>query len=186
MTTAATARISRLGPGAWVLIVLGGLLFLVVLAILFLDWNRLKHPIERLASARSGREVRIEGALEVHPWSWSPTVTLNGLRVGNPPWEGGPPMLQVERLQARIELLPLLRGRVILPRLELLRPQLYLHQEKDGRANWTFENQKPSNAPASAPLRLPVVRDLLIEGGSLTLVDDLRRLKAKGTVSAHE
>jgi uncharacterized protein involved in outer membrane biogenesis len=178
-------KIPRLGLGGWIGIGAGGLL-LLLLATLLLDWNLLRHPIERFASSRSGRAVRVQGALEVHPWSLSPAVSLKGLTVGNPPWESGPPLLQVEQLHARLELLPLLRGEVILARLELIHPQLYLHQDKEGRANWTFENQKPTNAPAAAPPRLPVVRNLLIQDGTLALLDDVRQLKAQGTVQAHE
>jgi hypothetical protein len=33
---------------------------------------------------------------------------------------------------------------------------------------------------------LPVVRDLLIQDGKLTLTDDIRRLKVDGTIQAHE
>jgi len=179
-------KIPRLGLGGWIGVGVGGLLMVLVVTLLLLDWNLLRHPIERLASARSGRVVRLQGALRVHPWSLSPAVTLQDLVVGNPPWENGPPLLQVERLQARLELLPLLRGEVILARLELIHPQLYLHQDKEGRANWTFENQKPTNAPAAAPRKLPVVRNLLIQDGTLELLDELRHLKAQGTVQAQE
>jgi uncharacterized protein involved in outer membrane biogenesis len=170
----------------WIAIGLGGLVVMVILALAFMDWNLFKHPIERVASAKSGRTVTIAGDLNVHIWSWTPTVTVNGLTVGNPPWEAGRPMAKIERLEIRLKLLPLLKGDVILPRVSLLKPDLYLHQEKSGRANWTFENKAPTNAPASGPTKLPVVRDLLIESGKLTLADDLRRLKVDGTIEAHE
>jgi uncharacterized protein involved in outer membrane biogenesis len=151
-----------------------------------MDWNLFKHPIERVASAKSGRTVTIAGDLNVHIWSWTPTVTVNGLTLGNPPWETKRPMAKIERLEIRLKLLPLLKGDVILPRVSLFKPDLYLHQEKSGRANWTFENKAPTNQPASGPTKLPVVRDLLIESGKLTLADDLRRLKVNGTIEAHE
>src|SRR5579859_7617544 len=170
----------------WSGITLAALLVLILLALTFMDWNLLKHPIERLASAHSGRQVRIGGNLDVRIWSWAPTVTLNQLVVGNPPWEVNRPMLTVERLQVRLKLLPLLKGDVILPRVEILRPDLYLHQDRQGRANWTFENQAPSKAPASKPTKLPVIRDLLIESGKLQLADDIRKLKVDGTIEAHE
>jgi uncharacterized protein involved in outer membrane biogenesis len=170
----------------WTGICLGALVLVLVLALAFMDWNLLKHPIERVASAKSGRTVTIAGNLNVHIWSWTPTVTLNGLTVGNPPWEADRPMLKVERLQVQLKLLPLLKGDVILPRVELLRPEVYLHQDKQGRANWTFENQAPSNKAASKPAKLPVIRDLLIESGRLTLADDIRKLKVDGTIEAHE
>jgi AsmA family protein len=167
---------------------IGALLVVVVLALLFMDWNLLKGPIQRIASARSGRSVTIAGPLSVHIWSAAPTMILNGLTVGNPPWESAAdrPMLKVDRLTVQVELLPLLKGDVILPRLELARPAVYLHQEKSGRANWTFENNAPTNAPAAKPARLPVVRDLLIQSGKLTLADDIRKLKIDGTVQAHQ
>jgi uncharacterized protein involved in outer membrane biogenesis len=170
----------------WTAMALGGLLIILVLALGLMDWNLLKHPIERIASTRSGRTVNIAGDLQVHIWSWTPSVTVNGLTVGNPPWEGSRPMLKVPRIELRLKLLPLLEGELVLPRVALFRPDVYLHQDKSGRANWTFENQAPTNAPASNPTKLPVIRDLLIESGTLTLVDDLRRLKVKGTIQAHE
>ncbi|MGH8137551.1 MAG: AsmA family protein [Steroidobacteraceae bacterium] len=159
---------------------------IVLLVLVFMDWNLLKHPIERIASAKSGRTVRIAGDLNVRIWSWTPTVTLNGLTVGNPPWEADRPMLQVERLQVQLKLLPLLKGDVILPRVELIRPNVYLHQDRSGRANWTFENKAPTNAPAAKPTNLPAVRDFLIQEGKLTLLDDIRKLRVEGTVQAHE
>jgi len=170
----------------WIGITLGAFVVILLLALTFMDWNRLRHPIERIASAHSGRTVRIDGDLNVHIWSWAPTVTVSRLTVGNPPWEPERPMLKVERLQVQLKLLPLLAGNVILPRVEIFRPDLYLHQDKQGRANWTFENQAPTNEPAPRPPKLPVVRDLLIESGKLTLTDEIRRLKLNGAIQAHE
>ena len=170
----------------WTGITVGGLIVLSVLILAFMDWNLLKHPIERIASAKSGRTVTIAGDLNVRIWSWTPTLTLNGLTVGNPPWEAGRPMAKIERLEIHLKLLPLLKGDVILPRVAVLRPDVYLHQDKSGRANWTFENKAPTNAPASGPTKLPAIRDLLIEDGKLTLADDIRHLKVDGTIQAHE
>ena len=172
----------------WTAISLGSLvvILVLVLALAFMDWNLFKHPIERVASAKSGRTVTIGGDLKVHIWSWTPTVTVNRLILGNPPWEANRPMASIERLEIQLKLLPLLKGDVILPRVALLKPDLYLHQDKSGRANWTFENKAPTNERASGPTKLPVVRDLLIESGKLTLADDMRRLKVDGTIEAAE
>lgn len=170
----------------WMVIAVGAVIIIVVLILAFLDWNRLKHPIERIASAKSGRTVTIAGDLKVHIWSWTPTVTVNGLTLGNPPWEAGRPLAKIERLQIQLKLLPLLKGDVILPRVEVLRPQVYLHKDLSGRANWSFENQAPTNEPAPKAPKLPVIRDFLIDSGTLTLVDDIRKLKVEATVQAHE
>ena len=76
-------------------------LVLPILTLSLIDLNVLKHPIERVASARTGRTVLIGGRLEDHVWSRTPGVTVNELTVGNPPWESARPMLQVRRLQVR-------------------------------------------------------------------------------------
>lgn len=170
----------------WTGIALAGLLAVLVVFVALFDFNRLRHPIERIASARSGRDVVIAGRLQAHLWSLTPGVTLNGLTVSNPPWEARREMLQTERLHITVRLLPLLRGRLIIERLELTRPVLYLHRDRQGRANWTFESQKPGNAPAAGPARLPAVRNLIIDAARLSVKDELLHLDVDAQLQAHE
>jgi uncharacterized protein involved in outer membrane biogenesis len=167
-------------------IVLASVLVILLVVLALFDWNALKHPLERIASAKTGRTVSIAGKLEVHIWSWTPTVIVNGLTLGNPPWETSRPMATLDRLEIHLKFLPLLKGDVILPRVALYAADVYLHQDKSGRANWTFENKTPTNAPASKPSKLPAVQDLLIQDGKLTLIDDMRRLKLNGSIQARE
>jgi len=170
----------------WTGIIAGFLVVSLLLMLALGDWNWFKRPIERIASSQSGRSVKIAGNLDVHIWSWTPTIILSGLTLGNPPWEAGRPMATVERVEIRIKLLPLLKGDLILPRVALFAPDVYLHREEGGRANWTYENKAPTNAPASRSSKLPAVQDLLIHDGKLTLLDDVRHLKVNGTIRADE
>lgn len=162
------------------------LLALVLLTLSVIDLNALKHPIERIASARSGRSVLIVGRLEDHLWSWTPGITINQLTVGNPPWESARSMLQVRRLRLRVRLLPLLAGRIVIEDLEVDDPVVYLHREPSGRANWTSENLTPSDEPARPPRRLPLVHGIVVSAGRLTLVDEILRLNVEATLEAHE
>jgi AsmA family protein len=157
-----------------------------VATLTLVDWNSFKGAIERGASARFGRTVTISGPLQAHLWSRTPTVTVVGLTVGGPPWEKDRAVAKIERVQIQLQLRSLFAGQLVLRRVELLHPELYLHQEKSGRANWTFENNAPSKARAAKPTKLPALRDLVIEGGRLLLVDDMRRLKVRGTLQAHD
>ena len=160
-------------------------IIVLILALTFIDWNRFKGPIERTASSHLGREVRIAGRLHVR-WSFAPTITISGLTIGNPPWESGRPLATIERLQIQLQLLSLLRGNVVLRHVELDHPVLYLHEDKSGRTNWTFENEAPTKARASKPPSAPAMKDLVIDSGKLTLIDEMRRLRVEGTVQAHE
>jgi AsmA family protein len=164
------------------------LLVLLVVAVSLLDWDLFRGPIARTASVKSGRTVSIAGHLRVHLWSSTPTVTIEGLRVDNPPWEARRPLLQLQRLLIQVELGQLLRGHLVLRRVELDQPDLYLHQEISGRANWSSTNTQPSSAtqPAAKPFNLPAVHELIIQSGKLTLLDDPRRLQVQGTIQADE
>lgn len=86
----------------------------------------------------------------------------------------------------QLQLLSLLRSNLVLPRIEVWQPDLYLHRERCGPVNWSFESEAPTNERAKKPPKLPVVRDLLIEGGKLALADDMRRLKVQGTIVARQ
>jgi AsmA family protein len=172
---------------AWVGGILGALIVLLLIAVGLINWNAMRGPIERFASAHSGRAVSITGRLDVHPFSLTPRATVEGLTVGNPAWEqGAPPLLRAGKLEVQLKLLPLFRGNIVLPRLELIHPQVYLHRDLQGRANWTFENKKPTNAPAGGPSRFPAVRDLLIDDGKLQVHDDILKLSLDGTIDAHQ
>jgi uncharacterized protein involved in outer membrane biogenesis len=165
-----------------------GLLAVLVAAVLFMDWDLLKAPIARAVSARTGRSVSISGHLHAQLWSSTPTLTVVGLQVANPPWEVPRPLLQLKRLQVQIELRPLFTGHLILRRVEVDQPDLYLHQESSGRANWTNANIAPTSATKTAtkPFDLPAIHELIIRSGTLVLLDDARRLRITGTIEAHE
>lgn len=165
-------------------ITLAVILVALALGLTFIDWNHFKGRIERIASARSGRQVTIAGPLQVRVWSRTPTVSLTGLTVGGPPWEPDPPLARVERAELQLELLPLLTGQLVFRRVSITHPELYLHKEKSGRANWTFESQAPTKERASRPARVPALHDLVIDSGKLVLIDELRKLKVTGTVEA--
>ena len=170
----------------WTGIVMGALIVLVILVLAFMDWNLLKHPIERLASTRSGRTVTISGPLHVNIWSSKPSADISGLVIGNPPWEAARPMLKVDKVHVEFKWLPLFVGRLILPRVEIDHPEVYLHRDREGRANWTFESQKPTNKKAAPPPRLPAIRDFVIRNGNLQILDEILHLEVEGTVQAHE
>jgi uncharacterized protein involved in outer membrane biogenesis len=167
---------------------LGAVVVLLIVALALMDWDWLRGPIARVASARSGRTVTIDGHLRAHLWSRTPSVTIEGLRVANPPWEAPRPLLQLQQVEVQFDLGALLRGHLVLPRVALDQPDLYLHQESSGRANWTDTNTAPTSptAPAAKPFNLPAIHELIINSGKVVLLDDPHRLNINGTIQAHE
>lgn len=186
---AARARISRAGlkkPSRRALTWTGGGLGLLVIGLAVLiavwDWNWFRGPLERMASARLNRDVTIEGDLRVRPWSWQPSATVEGVRIADPSWAGGGRMADIGRIGVRIRLLPLLTGDVDLRRLQFDQPRVKLYRDGQGRATWDFsDGRKPAE-----PLRLPPIRNFVINDGHLSFRDLKRDLTFDGTLNASE
>ena len=163
--------------------VLASLALVFVLFLLLFDWNMLRGPISRFASAQTGRQIAITGDLEVRPWSLKPAAAFNGVVVDDPEWAGEGKTAQVERLTVQMELLPLLRGHRILTRLEVRHPDVRLLRAADGRHTWDFSKD---DKPSGEPLEMPLIRRFVIEEGELRFDDRQRDLTFSGTISAQE
>jgi uncharacterized protein involved in outer membrane biogenesis len=146
------------------------------------DWNWFRGPVAGIASARMHRPVTIAGNLRVRLWSWQPSATVDGVRIGDPAWAGGGDLAQVDRIALQIRLLPLLAGRMDMRLLEIDRPRLRLFRDAQGRATWDFSDGKSPDKP----LRLPPIRKFVIDGGQIDFRDDDRKLTFKGTIEAKE
>ena len=164
----------------------GGILALLVIALAILvavwDWNWFRGPVARLASARMHREVTITGDLKVHPFSWQPSATVDGVHIANPAWAGQGKMADVGRIGLRIRLIPLLTGHLDLRLLRFDQPRVALLRDAQGRASWDFSDGRKSGAP----LKLPPIRDFIINDGQLTYRDVKRGLDFRGTLNASE
>jgi uncharacterized protein involved in outer membrane biogenesis len=163
----------------------GGVLAVLALAIALLiaiwDWNWFRGPVERIASARAHRDVRIAGDLNANIWSWQPWATADGVTIANAPWAGKDPMGTFNRITVRIRLIPLLYGHVDLRELRFDRPSLLLRADARGRKNWDF-----SNGRVQAPMRLPPIRNFVVRDGRLDYADVRRKLTFHATINAHE
>ena len=147
---------------AWTFASLAVLLALVVLIIVFFDWNRIKPTINTKVSEELHRPFVINGNLAVvwrreldeggwRAWVPWPHVVAQDLTLGNPDWSKQPQMVTLKRVELRISPLALLAQRVTIPRIDLTEPSADLQRLADGRANWTFKfdpkdpNAEPSN-----------------------------------------
>ena len=161
--------------------VFGVLVLAIIIFLLIFDWDWLRGPISRYASARTGREVRIEGHLKVHLLTWTPTVKVGGLHIGNPKWAGPGDTASVQQLTVSARLWPLFALKLDLPLVDLDHPRFDLIRGSDGQENWRLDPQNTGK-----PMALPPIQKFLIRGGDLTLKDAKRHLTLTGTVNASE
>lgn len=165
----------------WLGGVLGGLIVATIVFLMVFDWNMARGPIARFASDATGRRVRIDGDLKVHLLTWTPRVSISGLKIGQPAWAGTGDMAVVDKVVIEAKLMPLLTGKLVMPLLELDHPNLDLKRDANGRANWDLA--KKSNAK---PFKLPPIQRFIIDQGHLKYVDLGRKLTIVGAIDSNE
>ncbi|WP_123768558.1 AsmA family protein [Vulcaniibacterium tengchongense] len=144
-------------------------LLLVAVAVLIAlwDWNWFRGPVERAVHASTGRSFDIGGDLDVD-LGWTPRISAERVRFGNAAWAREPTMAAAERVDLRLELGALLRGRAVVPELRLRRPTVLLEIDPaSGAGNWAFGERG-----GESRVRL---RSLWVDQGRLRFVDPRRR-----------
>jgi uncharacterized protein involved in outer membrane biogenesis len=180
-------RFTPLGAARWTGTVIMAFLVAALIMLYFLDWNEMRGPIGRYASARTGREVRIDGDLKVDLFRWQPHVEINKLYVGNPKWVTKPPGIPIKQAaavkQAVVEfrLWPAIFGNLILPLVRLDQPDALVVRDPTGRTNWDS-----SKTGAAASWHIPPINRFLVKDGHLEIDDQIRKLKFLGTISSEE
>ena len=137
-----------------------GLLIALILVVLFFPWDMLRGPINRYVSGELGRRFEITERLSVNP-GITTTVRADGLEFANPEWASEPYLVKAKAAEFDIKLLPLLFGKVDLPRIALFEPQIGLQLEPDGRRTWAL-SRDTSDASAT-----PRIGALTVDRGTL-------------------
>jgi AsmA protein len=168
----------------WLLIIGGGLVVLVVAALvlvpLFIDVNKYKPEIERQVSEETGRPFSIKGdlALSFFPWAG---VSFSDLQLGNPPGFTEKSFLFVKSFDMRVKLLPLLSKDIQVQRFVVEGPKIVLEKNKAGRGNWeglgkpaekSAERGGTKEPSEGLPLKSLAVGEFAVRNGSLLYLDD--------------
>lgn len=145
---------------AWtaVLAVLLGLALLLA----FFNWNWAKGPVQRLVSAATGREFRIDGNLDVDYFPLE--IHAEKIHLGNASWSDAPAMAEIGGLDMRVRFLPLLIGQVVLPEVIVDQPRLRLERNAAGVGNWALGNP-PRSCEAEECGSSVRILQLLARGG---------------------
>jgi hypothetical protein len=128
-------RFTPLGALRWTGIVIMAFVVAALNMLYFLDWNEMRGPIGHYASARAGREVRIDGDLKVDLFHWQPHVEINRLYIGNPSWVTKPEGAAVKQAVIEFRLWPAIFGNLILPLVQLDQPNALVVRDPTGRSN---------------------------------------------------
>src|SRR5947207_1643483 len=126
-----TARRSRRGLRAALIVlailVLAPLTALVIFAASF-DPNAYKPQIEEAVKRSTGRDLALNGPIHLK-LALCPTIEAQDVALANTEGGSRPQMATLERLDAQIALLPLLRRHIEIDRLVLVRPDILLETD---------------------------------------------------------
>ncbi|MBW2398874.1 MAG: AsmA family protein [Deltaproteobacteria bacterium] len=137
-----------------------------------LSLDRVRGEFEAMASTALGREVSIEGKVELVP-NWWPTLEVRGLRIGQPEdWPGGPEsgvvgggFARAERAFLRLAIFPLLRGDLRVLELSGEGFEVAMERLPDGSVNWLLNLPQPKEElvveEVPAGIEEPLVLQLL-------------------------
>ncbi|WP_225910227.1 AsmA family protein [Brevundimonas pondensis] len=167
-----------IAAGITLAVALGCLLFLVLF-----DWNWVRGPIGRAASASTGREVLLNGDLDVRLFSWTPSASVRRLSVSGPAWARGQNTAEVEQLDVAVRLRRLFLGQIEVTSLTVTRPVVHLIVDDQGRRSWDLNPDRPDDGQGA---RLPVIQSLVINEGRLTLDEQRRGMKLDAMITARE
>ena len=142
------------------------------------DPNSLKPRIEAAVKQATGRDLTLAGRIRLG-LSLQPTLIVSGVSLANPPGFSRPAMATLERLDLKLALIPLLSHRVEIDQLVLVKPDIMLETNAQGRPNWQFTPQtspsapQPGTAASQKNASAISVADVRIENGTLTWRDDV-------------
>jgi uncharacterized protein involved in outer membrane biogenesis len=170
----------------WLLIVLGTVVLAIVLFAIFFDWNYFRPTLARIISEKTGRHTVIRGNLRVHLWSLKPNAEIDGLTMDNPPWARHSVLFTADQLKVSVSLGRLLRGQIVLPEVDVVHPAVDLERDAKGRASWEFGTGEGRPQKSSKPAKIPTIRRLAIESGTVRVFDAIRKLKLDGTLNASD
>jgi AsmA protein len=174
----------------WFLVVVAALVLLVVAAVVavpfLVDTPRVQAAIASQASAALGRPVKFRAlSVKVLPL---PGVVLRDLEVGEDPAFGTEPFLRLQAGELRLQVGPLLRGRVEFGELVLRRPVITVIQNPDGRLNvatlGAAPSAKPPAPPPGAPAPAPSPAPMALPASSVRIANGVVSYVSRGARGA--
>lgn len=160
---------------------------LIILGLALLPSRFWRAVVVHEVSSSTGRSASI-GSVALNLFSRNPGLVVEQFDLSNADWAHDKSLLTVQRFEASVSLVSLLRLHPVFPRIAIDSPVIHLERDSTGRSNWDFSKSSARKVRqnTSAPLHIPVIQQLEVTNGTLTANDRVRRLEFKGRISAEE
>lgn len=162
------------------------LLLLILLALLiFFSEPIVRNLVESKGSNALGRELRIEGDLDIN-WHLRHThINAKKIHLANAEGYEEPHMVAIEELDFSLQPLELLRGKLALGVITIKQPAIILEQKSADDNNWTFSSGADDETVDNSDRRaFPVIERLQITDGKIVFRDAVRKLNLELTLDS--
>ncbi|MBE6450576.1 MAG: AsmA family protein [Alphaproteobacteria bacterium] len=114
------------------------------------DLNRYKTQIAQIVYEQTGRKLSLNGnaGLKI---SLIPTIELNDVTFSNASWAKEPNMISAKAIDVAFSVLPLLKKEIVIDKVHLIEPKVYLELNEKGVANWDFSKKENTKQPQTEP-----------------------------------
>ena len=101
------------------------------------DYNKLKPLVARMVEEATGRKLSLGGDVNLEI-GFAPKLVVTDVALANAAWGSQPQMIEIEKLQARVRLLPLLFKDVNVNYISLAGVKVLLETGPRAQGNWDF------------------------------------------------
>lgn len=155
----------------------------VIAALKSIDINHFKSEIASELKNATGRDVKISGDINLSV-SFSPKLMVEGVTFANAQWGSRSEMATLGLLEAEVNLLPLISGKMDINYINMSDLDLLLETDTKGNTNWDFQpaaskgdSATQESTAASSVTSLPAVRDIRIRNVRVTYIDGAQKSK---------
>ncbi len=142
-------------------------LFALVVFVATFDANHYKTQISQLVKQNTGRDLHLTGDIKLSVY---PNIALNlgAASLSNAQGFGNIPFATVKSAQIAVQLLPLLKKKLVVKKIILDGLQLDLHKKADGRTNWDSFHRGSKSAKSQNQLTNDLLKNLSVAGINLS------------------
>jgi uncharacterized protein involved in outer membrane biogenesis len=101
------------------------------------DYNKIKPLVARMVEDATGRKLSLGGEVSLEI-GFAPALVVTNVALTNVSWGSQPQMIEIEKLQAKVRLLPLLFKDVDVTYIRLVGVKVLLETGPKAQGNWNF------------------------------------------------
>ena len=137
-------------------ILLVGIVLTLTIVGVKVDLSHLRGGVEISASTALGRDVYIDGPVEME-FSYWPALEVSDVRIANVPGATRPYFLNAKLARMKLGILPLLRGEINIADITAEEVTLNLESDAKGNPNWAFN--RPQTPDSEKPPKTEIEDD---------------------------